>query len=200
MAKGDADDPAWRYVQAALEFAQRRARGQGYAWKGDSCYVVSKLALHAVIYTRNGIKIESGPREGEYIIPTDNPRDVALAYCDHYLHMRGEAARLGPHWRWRLETQTKGYDAVKGAIAFARDLPAEGGGSIVPGATVTTAPTFALRWLGQAADWALREGSAPLSKPSKESLYWGLQGIEDGMEDHKANPGIDNDPEWVKGL
>lgn len=62
---GDMNDPAWVYVTQALKIGQDFARGKGYAWKGDSCFVVATLALRAVILTRQGEVITEGPRAGQ---------------------------------------------------------------------------------------------------------------------------------------
>jgi hypothetical protein len=193
--KKDPQDPAWRYITVALAFGQKRARDNAYRWKGDACFVVSAIALGAVILTRRGIK----PSSGKYLIPTENPTDIGLAHADHYLHMRGEAARLGPNWRWKLEAQTEGYDAVKRGVSRLRDLPWAGIVD-VPGVKDFSVLSTPLKALGEAADWALRESDKPLSAPSEDSQYWGQQGIEDGLADHRLNPGIDNGPDWFKQL
>jgi hypothetical protein len=195
----DPNDPTWAYVSKALDLGRWHARRNGYVFKGECCFVVAAIALGAVIHTRRGHAITSGPRKGTYLIDTDNPNDIALAYADHYLHMRGEAARLGPHGRAKLELQTRAYDDIKGGIARMRDIPEDQGWVDLPG-TRTAVRAAPVRALGKALDWLLRESDKPLSKPTEESFYWGLQGINDGMRDHAANPGIDNEPAWFRAL
>jgi hypothetical protein len=46
---------------------------------------------------------------------------------------------------------------------------------------------------------AARERQAAV-EAYEDSFYWGLQGINDGIRDHAANPGIDNAPEWFEAL
>lgn len=193
--KGDMNDGAWRYITEALNLGRARATEHGYTWSGESCFVVSAMALGAVILTRRGIKPTSGPMAGQYLLPNADPASNDLAYADHYLHMRGEAARLGPNYRWKLEAQTEGYEAVKRGIRRMRDMPWTGivGVPVMKDFYVLSTP---LKAMGEVADWALRESDKPLSPPSKESLYWGLEGIKDGLTDYAANPGIDNDPDW----
>ena len=98
-------------------------------------------------------------------------------------------------WRWKLEAQTKGYDAAKGLIHFARNVQTGNFGIGGP-----PNPMNGVKLLGEVADWALREGEAPLSKPTQESLYWALEGITDGLEDYKNNPDLDHNPEWFRKL
>lgn len=196
---GDPNDHAWVYVTKALDLGRSHAARNRYRFKGECCYVVAAIALGAVILTRRGITIGTGPRKGEYLIPTTNPRDIALAYADHYLHMRGEAGRLGPAGRWKLELQTKTYHSVKRGVARMRDIPEDKEWVHVPG-TKTDVRAAPVRGIGKVLDWMLRESDQPLSTPTEESLYWGLQGITDGIADYEANPGIDNDPAWFRAL
>jgi hypothetical protein len=184
---GDTSDPAWVYVTQALKIGQDVARRHGYAWKGDSCFVVATLALRAVILTRQGEVITEGPRAGQPLIPHGSRHDHNLAYADHYLHMRGDAARRGPGWRGFLEQQTRGYDNLKRNVARVRQA-------------AWPSVSLAEKLVAEAADRMLRESDQPMSEPTPESLYWGLQGIEDGLKDHAANPGIDNNPDWFRAL
>jgi hypothetical protein len=180
MPSKDPQDPTWGYVLQALAIGAARARENGYTWKGDSCYIVSAIALYAVMLTRRGEKLASG----EYLIRTANINDPALAYADHYLHMRGEMARSGPGpggiMRTFQETKTRGYDTVKRAVIAGRALA-------VPSMSV---PADLL-------DRALRESDQPLSVPTSDSLFWGNEGIKDGIVDFHLNPGIDNRPAWL---
>jgi hypothetical protein len=191
MAKGDQDDPAWRYITAALTRAGNLARSKGYAWKGGSCYLVSSIALRMVILTRNGEKTPAG----DYLVPTTNTADINLAYADHYLHMRGTAAFFGPdnliRHRMAIEKlKIVGYDEAKRVILGMEALPDEG-----PDAK----PLNGLyKATGKALHWALREGKQPLSSPTALSQYWANEGLKDGLDDHANNPGIDNDPDRIK--
>jgi hypothetical protein len=185
---GDPRDPAWILITQALKIGQDYARDRSYAWKGDSCFVVAAIALRAIILTRQGRgTITTGARAGQELIPTANRHDPNLAYADHYLHMRGEAARLGPTHRWRLEQMTRGYDTLKHNIVRVKG-------------TAWPSVSLAEKLVAEAADRLLRESDQPMSAPTAESLYWGLKGIEDGLKDHAANPGIDNGPDWFKQL
>jgi len=190
VAKGQQDDPAWRYISAALKRAGDLARSKGYAWKGGSCYLVSSLALRMVILTRNGEKTPSG----DYLVPTGNPGDINLAYADHYLHMRGTAAYFGPDGviRHRMaieELKIRGYDEVKRVVLGMEKLPDEG-----PDAKPLNGFYKAA---GKALHWVLREGNQPLSAPTALSQYWANEGLKDGLEDYANNPGIDNDPDRI---
>lgn len=184
----DPRDPTWILVTQALKIGQDFARGKSYAWRGESCYVVAAIALRAIILTRQGRgTIGSGPRTGQDLIPTANRHDPNLAYADHYLHMRGEGARRGPTYRWVLEEKTRGYDNLKRNVVRVRG-------------TAWPEVSLAEKLVAEAADRFLRESDQPMSAPTPESLYWGLKGIEDGLKDYAANPGIDNSPDWFRRM
>jgi hypothetical protein len=89
--KGDLSDPTWQHISTALDRGRNLARARGLAWKGDSCFTADAAALGLVIYTRKGKKIwdvgDGGPT-----LKTDNPRNIALAYADHYLQTRSVTA------------------------------------------------------------------------------------------------------------
>jgi hypothetical protein len=180
MARPPANAPAWTYIEAALTKARAVARRNGYAWTGESCYIVSALALRIIIETR----------EGKRGVPTQNPQDIQLAYADHYLHMRGISARhpsRAPLYRMKAA----GYDGLKRFAARSQrtsEYERVGVDPASPHAAVT-------RFGGQVVDRLLREGRNPLSEPTAESLDWANAGADDGIADANRNQSIDNDPD-----
>jgi len=169
MARGEATDPTWKYVVAALEQAGTFARSRGYKWKGESCGLVSALALNLVIDTRN----EAGKWRltGQKLLKTSNPSDINLAHADHYLHMRAAGAIGGPSKAGAELAKIHGYDKIKQQLRKYQGHPLA---------------DYIEKWLRE-------DKTRPLSAPGPDAIYWAEEGLKDGIADFLRNPGINND-------
>jgi hypothetical protein len=208
VAKGEASDPAWGYITKALERAAAFAQSKGYTWSGPSNYYVSALTLDLVMATRNG---RAKWMDGQPPMDTANRGDINLAYADHYLTMRGEAARVGYPGAPFLWAKLKGYDAIKEGVYALKDLPTD-----IPSFTANPfSPTAVLPdWallgmtvrglvneiphrIGASVEYQMRENkAASLSRPDELSQYWAIEGVKDGLDDWQNNKDLPGVPAW----
>ena len=202
MAKGDLTDATWAYINQSLDRAKAFGRKTGNNWKGDSNDLVSQLALSIVMCTRNQL-----PKcvDGKPPLRTDNPKSNALAWADHYLDMRTRAGMVGLFAKPQLLSMIYGYNGVKDYAYEMIDLPTE-----IPDFSPTpyNMPALLPEWakagllfdrlfnviphmLGTNLEYSLREDKAnPTSRPSPRSIYWALEGVNDGITDYENNYSI----------
>lgn len=141
---GREQQPVWDLIEEALSKAPAVVRREGGYDENDWFYVLV-AALQIIIVTRE----RDTARDTS---ATPNPaRQQALAYADHYMHMRADAFNLGPDSRDMLRNAVHNYDLLK------------------------------VRGL------AFRTGSGQVSPATDVSVFWGMQGIEDGFEDRKRH-------------
>jgi hypothetical protein len=126
---------------------------------GDPKDPFDVLAMALNIIIKTREKQTPASSDAGVTLQTPNCKDMDLAYADHYLQMRTEAFNLGPTQRGLMERKVIQYEKEK------IDAIADGN-----------------------AHERLRTGVCQPSPPTNMSLYWGLKGIEDGLEDWKVFP------------
>lgn len=207
MAKGDPNDPTWRFITAALARAQAHARAHGYSWNGPSCFVVSGYALGLVMDTRNGSRTWKGgqafPGDGGPTLTTDNPRCTPLAYADHYFQTRSMSGAAFLGGAVAGAAATYGYDGYKLLLLWMKRQrmatpslmptpfdPTAGLPSGVRAAGfIMSLFCNAIADAGDRLALKLQENpEAALSEPTEEGRYWAIEGAKDGVADNAANP------------
>ena len=201
--RGDASDPAWIVIRKALARAADWAHSRKFTWKGESCYWVTRAALLLVIDTRDGKKawsVDGGP-----VLEGEDPGSLSLMRADHYLQARGDSSRMGHVGYPFLWPRTRIYEEVKSVAWGLKDLPnpLRNAGSFNPWDPTSALPTpvqagsAVLQMLGDELEYRLRENKGnPVSRPDEVSVYWADEGLKDGIEDWKNNPGV---PGWTGG-
>ena len=181
-------DPTWTHIISALDRASAYASRKRYRWSGQSCYLVSALALDLIMSTRHGRKVWL---DGLPTLPVPHPNDINLAYADHYLDMHKRLfGKFGPKRASALRAGAYLYDEYKRVVIGMGNLP--GGKNAKP------FDNF-YKGVGKFLEYQSREDkSNPLSVPTKASEYWAVEGIKDGVTDFIANPDIDNNVDALK--
>ena len=195
---GDSSDPTWVYICKALIRGRTLARALNHKWKGDSCFVVSTMALGLVKQTRDGKVSTWFAGDGGPTMATDNRMCEELAWADHYLQMRAMSGFTGPIGSGVNRFIAFGYDSGKRLAMSMQSLRPTGFPQISanpldptgmlpnPAQMMIMARSLIgsiVAPIGDAIIHSQQESDAPMSKPSDTNDYWEQQGRADGIVD-----------------
>lgn len=210
MRTTDPNNPTWITIKAALARAGKVAATNGYVWKGESCRVVSAIALWCVMWTRNYDKKVAPTWAVDGLGPLpDYPGTFSLAYTDHYLNQRAFTGLGRPIAVANIKGDV--YEGAKKSIidlknvrtpAQIRQAPGPGGAYEKwlgePARDIAEMLAPRIKSLGDYLERLMQENKCrPLSNPGPEEKSWREQGATDGAEDYQANKDLDTVPIWL---
>ncbi|HET7562629.1 MAG TPA: hypothetical protein VFJ87_09670 [Rhodanobacteraceae bacterium] len=177
-------NPPWHYVLRSLEVAKAHVRQFDFKFNGESCYVVNRFALGAIMATRNA----KGKLLHFELLPGDWPGSPYLALADHYMHMRAAMSQKRDGVTHAFANRAMFqylrigfYDLMKYEII---------GYEYIEDKLGVSGPAH---WL----DYREREDKRfPLSAPGGVPREWAYRGMDDGSKDLKDNPDTPEDPAW----